>query len=291
MRILVKTENTLAEFLLTEFKTASKTTVKKLISHGLVRVNGKMATNSSVIVKSGDLVEYHRQTYVPGKIKPPYTVWFEDEYFLIAEKPPGLLSIGDKGLGGTSFYKIMLDYVKEKSKGKERIFIIHRLDREVSGIILFAKTEALQEQLKLQWKDSEKLYYALVEGSVKDNQGVIRSWLAEGRNQKVYSVKVQQGAKLAITHYRVMDRTPDYTLLEVKLETGRKNQIRVHLSEMGHPVVGDRRYGADDRYERRIRLHAYYLSFKHPVTGEQLEVKSKMPKKFLVLLPEDEQYK
>jgi len=291
MVITVKKETSLGELMLKEFKTASKTTVKKLITHGSVRVNGKMVTNPAEVVKEGSSVEYTKQTYVPSKVKPPYPVWFEDEHFLIAEKPPGLLTIGDKGLGGTSFYKIMLDYVKEKSKGKERIFIIHRLDREVSGIILFAKTEALQEQLKLQWHDSKKLYYALVEGVVKDDQGTIRTWLAEGRDQKVYSVKVQEGAKLAVTHYRVMDRTPDYTLLEVELETGRKNQIRVHLSEMGCPVVGDRRYGADDRYERRIRLHAYYLSFRHPVTGKLIEAKSKMPKKFLVLLPGDEQYK
>lgn len=287
----VKKEMTLGEVMLEEFKTASKTTVKKLITHGSVRVNGKMVTNPAEAVKQGDSVEYTRQTYVPTKIKPPYPVYFEDDHILITEKPPGLLTIGDRGLGGTSFYKIMLDHVKEASKGKERIYVVHRLDREVSGLILFAKSEAIQEQFKNQWHASKKLYYALVEGVVKDDTGTIRTWLTEGRDQKVYSVKVQEGAKLAITHYRVMDRTPDFTLLEVELETGRKNQIRVHLSEMGCPVVGDRRYGADDRYERRIRLHAFYLAFNHPVTGKLIEAKSKMPKGFLVLRPENEKYK
>jgi 23S rRNA pseudouridine1911/1915/1917 synthase len=255
MVIDVKEEKSLGELMLAEFKTASKSTVKKLITHGSVRVNGKMVTNPTVVLKMGDSVEYTRQTYIPTKIKPPYPVYFEDDHIMITEKPPGLLTIGDRGLGGTSFYKIMLDHVKEASKGKERIYVIHRLDREVSGLILFAKTEPIQEQFKNQWHASKKLYYALVEGVVKDDNGTIRTWLAEGRDQKVYSVKVQEGAKLAIT------------------------------------VVGDRRYGADDSYERRIRLHAFYLSFNHPVTGKLIEAKSKMPKGFLVLRPENEKYK
>lgn len=291
MVILVKRDEGLIDLMMKEFKTASKTTVKKMIAHGSVRVNGKMVTNPAVAVKSGDSVEYTRQTFIPGKIKPPYPIVFEDEHIMIAEKPAGLLTIGDRGLGGTSFYKIMLEHIKATSKGKERIFVVHRLDREVSGLILFSKSEALQEQFKNQWPSTKKLYYALVEGVVKDDAGTIRSWLMEGRDQKVFSVKEQEGAKQAVTHYRVMDRTADFTLLEVALETGRKNQIRVHLSEMGCPVVGDRRYGADDRYERRIRLHAFYLSFHHPVTGKLVEAKSRMPKGFLVLRPEDEKYK
>jgi len=194
-------------------------------------------------------------------------------------------------LGGTSFYQAMLGYVKENSKGKERIFVVHRLDREVSGILLFAKTEMLQEKIKNQWFEAKKRYYALVEGGPKEDSGTIRSWLVEGRDQKVRSVKTQEGAKLAITHYRVMDRAPDYALLEIELETGRKNQIRVHLSEMGCPVVGDRRYGADDRYKRRVRLHAFYLSIRHPVTDRVMEFRGKMPKSFLILRDGDEKYK
>jgi 23S rRNA-/tRNA-specific pseudouridylate synthase len=194
-------------------------------------------------------------------------------------------------LGGTSFYQQLLGWIKEKTDGKERLFTIHRLDREVSGLLIFAKSERIQEKMKAEWKDVRKLYYALVEGSVKKDSGTIRSWLAEGKDQKVYSVRSPEGAKLAVTHYRVMDRTEGFTLLEVELETGRKNQIRVHLSEMGCPVVGDRRYGADDRYERRIRLHAFFLSFRHPVTEQLMELKSRMPKGFLVLREGDEKYK
>jgi 23S rRNA pseudouridine1911/1915/1917 synthase len=291
MKKKITKEISLLDHLLGEFKTASKTTVKQRITHGNVRVNGKMVTNPSVMLQEGDAVEYEKQSVKITKVKPPFQVLFEDDAILVAVKPAGLLTIGDKGLGGTSFYQQMQAYVRENSKGKERLFVVHRLDREVSGILLFAKSEKLQEEIKDHWMDTKKLYYALVEGQPAEERGTIRSWLVEGHDQRVYSVKVQEGAKLGITHYRVMDRTPDFALLEVELETGRKNQIRVHLSEMGCPVVGDRRYGADARYERRIRLHAFYLSIRHPVTGKLIDFKSKMPKGFLELKPGDEKYK
>ena len=291
MKVKITKEISLLEHMLEELQSASKTTVKNKIVHGNVRVNGKMVTNPAAMLKAGDAVEYVKQAVKINKVKPPYQVLFEDDAILVAVKPAGLLTIGDRGLGGTSFYQQMAAYVKENSKGKERLFVVHRLDREVSGILLFAKSEKLQEEIKNHWMDTKKLYYALVEGQPKEDKGTIRSWLVEGRDQKVYSVKVEEGAKLGITHYRVMDRTPDYALLEVELETGRKNQIRVHLSEMQCPVVGDRRYGADATYERRIRLHAFYLSIRHPVTGKLIDFKSKMPKGFLELKPADEKYK
>jgi 23S rRNA pseudouridine1911/1915/1917 synthase len=291
MKTKITKESSLLEYLYGEFKTASRTTAKQRIVHGNVKVNGRMVTNPAIVLKPGDTVEYLRQAVTIKKTKPPYQVLYEDNALLVAVKPAGLLTIGDRGLGGTSFYQLMQAYVKENSKGKERLFVVHRLDREVSGILLFAKSEKLQEEIKENWAEAKKLYYALVEGQPPDDSGTIRSWLTEGHDQKVFSVKNPEGAKLAVTHYKVMDRTPDYALLEVQLETGRKNQIRVHLSEMGCPVVGDRRYGADARFERRIRLHAFYLSIRHPDTGHLIEFKSKMPRGFLELKPADEKYK
>ncbi|MFH1295908.1 MAG: RluA family pseudouridine synthase [Bacteroidota bacterium] len=282
---------TLSELLLREFRQASRTTVKKMIAHGNVRVNGRMNTNPATKVSPEDTVEYNKQIIRLNKVKPPYPITFEDNALLVAEKPAGLLTVGERGQGGTSFYKELLEYVKENTEGKERLYVVHRLDKEVSGLLVFAKTEALQQLIKNNWEQTRKLYYALVEGLPKKEKGTIRSWLEEGREQKVFSGRESENSKLAITHFRIMDKSPDYTLLEVELETGRKHQIRVHLSEMGCPVVGDRKYGADDRYDRRIRLHAYYLSLKHPATGAPLEFKSKMPKGFLVLKPEHEKYK
>jgi len=281
----------LAELLFSEFGTASKTTVKKLITHGNVSINGKMATNPAELVVPGDVVEYIRQTQVKSRIKPPFPVLFEDDAILVTEKPAGILSIGDRGTGGTSFYKMMLDFIKERSQGKERLFVVHRLDREVSGLLVLAKSEEAQQKLKDQWSKTKKLYYALVEGHPPKESGTIKTWLKEQDDQRVASVREQEGAKAAITHYKVLDKTDDYSLLEVRLETGRKNQIRVHLAGMKCPVVGDRRYGADARFERRIRLHAFYLSLPHPQSGKIMEFKSKMPKGFLVLKPENEKYK
>jgi 23S rRNA pseudouridine1911/1915/1917 synthase len=291
MLIPVKTPMILMELMLMEFGTASKTTVKNMISHGNVRINGKMVTNPSESVKPGDVVEYTRQTQVKSKIKPPFPICFEDDCILVTEKPAGVLTIGDKGTGGTSFYKMMLEFTKERSQGRERLFVVHRLDREVSGLLVIAKSEEMQQKLKDQWSQTKKLYYALVEGHPPKESGTIKTWLIEKGDQRVSSVQEQEGAKAAITHYKVLDKTDDYSLLEVHLETGRKNQIRVHLSEMGCPVVGDRRYGADARFERRIRLHAYYLSFPHPQSGKSMEFKSKMPRGFLALKPENEKYK
>lgn len=291
MKIQVPAPMTLSELLLNEFRDASKTTVKKIISHGSVKVNGKMNTNPSAPVTPADQVEYIKQTVQRSKIKAPYPIAYEDQSILVAEKPAGLLTVGDRGLGGTSFYKELLAYVKENSEGRERLYVVHRLDREVSGLLIFTKTEELQQTLKNDWKNTKKLYYALVEGSPGEDKGTIRSWLSQGNNQKMYSGPISDTAKLAVTHYKVMDRTEGYALLEVELETGRKNQIRVQLAEIGCPVVGDRKYGADETYERRIRLHAFYLAIRHPATGEAMEFKSKMPKAFLVLKPEDEKYK
>ena len=164
MKITSKERAQLIGVLLSHFDTASKTTVKKSIAHGNIKVNGTLETNPAVFINPGDEVEYTRQTYRPGKMKPPFPVVFEDDHILVAEKPAGLLTIGDRGLGGTSFYRQLAGYVKENSKGKEQIFVVHRLDREVSGLLLFAKSEIFQAKIKDHWAEVKKRYYALVEG-------------------------------------------------------------------------------------------------------------------------------
>lgn len=282
---------TLAELLLKEFCQASRTGVKKIIAHGNVKVNKRMVVNPATPVKPGDTVEYVRRIKPGARVKAPFPVIFEDPYLIVAEKPPGMLTVGERGQGGTSFFKEMSDHIKEISEGKVRLWVVHRLDREVSGLLVLAKSEAIQCQIKEGWPKNRKLYYALVEGLPEQEKGTIRSWLKEGKDRKVFSVREQEGARYAVTRYRVMDRTGEFALLEVELETGRKNQIRAHLSELGCPVVGDRRYGADARFVRRIRLHAFYLSMAHPVSGEPMEFRSRMPKGFLVLKPCDEKYK
>ncbi|MFZ4401593.1 MAG: RluA family pseudouridine synthase [Bacteroidales bacterium] len=292
MKISVKKTASLAEILLEEFGSASKTKIKKLITSGSIcDENGKAIRKAETIIQQGQTLEYTKFKDTSGKVRAPYNVIFEDEYFVAVIKPAGVLTHGDTGKKNVSLLQQMTEYVKEASRGKKRAFIIHRLDREVSGILLIAKSEEMMQLMKENWQDTEKLYYALIEGHPEVEEGSIQSWLKEGPHQIMMSVPESEDAKFAVTHYKVLEKLKDHSLLEVKLETGRKNQIRVHFGDMGYPIVGDRRYGADDTYERQIRLHAFSLSFTHPVTKEFIQLTSKMPANFLRLKEEDEKYK
>ena len=292
MKITAKKTASISEILLEEFGSASKTKVKKLITSGSIHLeNGKAIRKIETIVQKGEILEYTKYKDTSNKVRAPYFVVFEDEFLVAVVKPAGVLTHGDTGKKNISLLQQMTEYVKEESRGKKRAFIIHRLDREVSGIILLAKSEEMMQLMKENWQDTEKLYYALVEGHPEVEEGSITSWLKEGPHQIMLSVPESEDAKLAVTHYRVLEKLKETTLLEVKLETGRKNQIRVHFADMGHPIVGDRRYGADDTYERQIRLHAFKLSFTHPVSKQLIQLESKMPPNFLRLKEEDEKYK
>lgn len=292
MKITAKKTATVSEILMDEFGNASKTKVKKLITSGSIRLeNGKAIRKTETIIQLGQTLEYTKYTDTSNKIRAPYNVVFEDDNFVAVIKPAGVLTHGDTGKKNISLLQQMNEYIKLSSRGKKRAFIIHRLDREVSGIIILAKSEEMMQLMKENWKDAQKLYYALIEGHPEVEEGSVESWLKEGPHQIMMSVPESEDAKYAVTHFRVLEKLKDYTLVEVKLETGRKNQIRVHFADMGYPIVGDRRYGADDTYERQIRLHAFSLSFTHPVTHQRIELESKMPPNFLKIKEEDEKYK
>ncbi|MCX6244507.1 MAG: RluA family pseudouridine synthase [Bacteroidetes bacterium] len=292
MKILPLEETTLSALLIKEFKTGSRSMVKKIILHGSVSVNGKPAMQPNFAVKPGDVVEYLKFKASPDSYDCPFPVLFEDEHVIVVEKPAGILTYGEKGTSGTSLYRELTDYLRERSKGKEKIFVVHRLDREVSGILIFAKSENIQERIKENWKETEKRYYAVVEGTPEKTEGTLENWLIEGYDKKVFVVKQERpGAKFAITHYKTLKTLETTTLLEVRLETGRKHQIRVQLSEMGYPIVGDFSYGADKKIKRRIRLHAFFFTFPHPVTGQRIELSTRMPKGFLTFGDHDEKYK
>jgi len=286
----VTDESSLLDFLAIQYPQSSKTSLKKMIVHGNIFLNGKTAKNPSVRVAKGDIVGYARHTMVT-RSNAPFRLVFEDECLVIIEKPAGLLTYGEKGTSGTSAYKEMREYLSNASKSREELFVVHRLDREVSGLLMFARTEEVQEKLKENWQEFTKKYYALAEGIIKEKSGVLSSWLSDGPGYTVRSGAKREGAKYAETKFNVLKVLEDHTLLEMHLITGRKNQLRVHLADISHPIVGDRRYGADDTWERRIRLHACYLKFQHPKTGQWLEFQSDLPRGFLVLKPENEKYK
>jgi 23S rRNA pseudouridine1911/1915/1917 synthase len=206
---------------------------------------------------------------------------FEDEQVIVVEKPAGLLTMATDTEKSKTVYAVLRAYLNEK-KHPEKLFIVHRLDREASGLLVFAKTPEAQKRLQDQFKDHSagRRYIVVVEGRVKRDDFTIRSYLAENAAYRVYSTPNKKVGRLAVTHARVLKRNPKTTLLEVRLETGRKHQIRVHLAEWGHPIVGDKNYGTGFNPIRRLALHAAQLEFKHPATGKVTRFQAAYPKVF-----------
>ena len=212
-----------------------------------------------------------------GRLK----VVFEDESVIVADKPEGLLTIATASERSKTAYAMLRQYLNSK-KPPEQLFIVHRLDREASGLLVFAKSLEAKERLQDQFKDHSagRRYVAVVEGSVKADDFTIRSYLAENAAYRVYSTRNSRVGKLAVTHVHTLKRSPKHTLVEVRLETGRKHQIRVHLAESGHPIVGDKNYGSPAKPIRRLALHGTGLEFRHPVTGKLMRFDSPPPKSF-----------
>jgi RluA family pseudouridine synthase len=212
-------------------------------------------------------------------------ILYEDSDILVVDKPSGLLTVGTASNKTRTAYYVLTDYVRKGClKSRNRIFTIHRLDQWTSGVLVFAKSEEVKLQLQAQWKETEKKYLAVVHGRLDQKEGIITSYLAENNAFVVYSTTDATKGKLAHTAYKVLKETGQFSLLEVGLLTGRKNQIRVHLADKGHPVVGDRKYGKPKDVHNRLALHSKSISFKHPTTGRQVTFQTKLPAYFTQLL-------
>jgi 23S rRNA pseudouridine1911/1915/1917 synthase len=290
MKLTAPREGTLFELLLSAFAPASPTRIRKMLKHGMITVDGQCVTRGDFQVHAGQSIAYRKAALKPIR-RAPVPIVYEDEHILVTDKPAGLLTYGERGAPGTSVYRLLKNHLAEHPRARSELYVVHRLDREVSGLLIFARRRKTQEQLKANWKKIRKLYYALVEGDCTEPQATIQSWLKEGADRRMRSGPESREAKWAVTQYRVIRRLPGHTLLEIELKTGRKNQIRAHLAEAGHPVVGDRRYGADAQVKRRIRLHAFYLELPHPADGQHRKFESPMPTGFLALGKKDEDYK
>ena len=205
---------------------------------------------------------------------------YEDSFLVVIEKNVGILSMA---AGHSSLnVKSLLDKYFVKTRQKCRAHVVHRLDRDTSGLMIYAKDMETEQILEHEWHDIvyDRRYVAVVSGEMENDEGTIANWLKDNKAYFTYSSPVDNGGKYAITHYHTLDRTVDHSLVEFRLETGRKNQIRVHTADMGHPVCGDVKYGNGDDPLHRLCLHAYVLCFYHPITHEPMEFTSPIPSSF-----------
>jgi 23S rRNA pseudouridine1911/1915/1917 synthase len=269
----------LLEFLRAKLPHKSRNSLKGLLARGAVAVDGATVTRFDHALRAGQRVVIGGGKPAAGPAAPAVRVVFEDEHLVVIDKPPGLLSVpSDSERVRTA----------RASLGGRGVFTVHRLDREASGLMLYAKSREVQKRLQDSWQEAvhERGYVAVVEGRLERDQGTVTSWLKQNRNFVVYSSRVPGDGQRAVTRYRVLRRSAGYTLVEAHLETGRKNQIRVAMQDLGHSIVGDAKYGSSGNPLRRLALHALALAFDHPVTGEKLRFETPVPPEFLRLLAE-----
>ena len=276
----VSEPTTLLPFLLASVKGKSRNNVKSLLSRRLVAVDGAPVSRFDTPLAPGQQVSILSSS-APRADALPFPLLYEDERLIVVNKPAKLLSVATDKEKIRTAYHIVTDYVKAR-RVDDRIFVIHRLDRDTSGVLMFARDPETKELFQSRWNDiiTRRGYLAVVEGTPTPAQDTIRSFLVETDTHLSFSGQPGKGAKEAVTNYQVVKSGSGYALLDISIETGRKNQIRVHMKEMGHPVAGDKQYGARTNPIGRLCLHANELSFTHPVTGEAVTFKAKMPRDF-----------
>ncbi|WEK54840.1 MAG: RluA family pseudouridine synthase [Candidatus Cohnella colombiensis] len=286
----VTEETELLLFLLAKLSGQGRNSIKSLLSHGQVSVDDRVEKLYNHPLKPGQIVSISKERATSSSSFVGLRILHEDNDVIVIYKDAGLLSIATAEDAELTAYRQLTAHVRLKH-AQNRIFVLHRLDRDTSGVMMFAKSEQVQQKMQNDWKNTvkERTYVALVEGLVKKSQGTITSWLKENSAMKMYSSPHPEDGLHAVTHYKVLKATRTYSLLTVELETGRKNQIRVHMQDLGHPIVGDKKYGSKTKPINRLGLHARVLSFVHPTTGETMRFETPIPKAFLSQFREEEQ--
>jgi len=282
--IHVTISSQLMEFLIANLPHKNRNNIKSLLRNKQIFVDGQPESQFNYLLNPGQKVEISDSRSRMEKNFKEFKIVFEDEHLIVIDKAAGILSIATKNEKRNTAYSMLSDYVK-RTDGSHKIFIVHRLDRETSGLMVFAKNEAIKNKLQENWNEAilEKIYVAVVEGKVANNKGTIVSYLYEDKIFRMHSSDNPKKGLKAVTHFSVLKSNKNYSLLNVNIETGRKNQIRVHMQEIGHSIVGDKKYGATESPIRRLGLHAQKLAFIHPATGEELVLETKIPSAFLRL--------
>lgn len=277
--ITVKDNAPLLEYLINNVS-ESRSKLKATLQGRGIAVNGKMVTQFDYQLKAGDkiIISRHKKQ---NQFKSRYVkIVYEDRWLVVVEKNIGILSMA-AGHSSLNVKSVLDDYFL-KSRQKCRAHVVHRLDRDTSGLMVYAKDIETEQILEHNWHQIvyDRRYVAVVSGEMEQDNGTIANWLKDNKAYITYSSPTDNGGKYAVTHFQVLNRTTEHSLVEYKLETGRKNQIRVHSADMGHPVCGDVKYGNGDDPLHRLCLHAYMLCFTHPVTGEPMEFSTPIPTAF-----------
>ena len=285
-QFVVKEPCELLEFLLLTFKDQSRNSVKSLLGSHRVSIDGAPVTQFNFKLYPGDTVIISNSP-IRRKTRSNLPIIYEDNDLIVINKPTKLLSVPSDNEKGSTAFRMVNDYLQQKDK-HNRAFIVHRLDEDTSGVLMFAKNAKMANALTDgdNWNNLTKKrgYYAIVEGQLEKKEGTITSYLKKNAQNMMYSSKKKGDGQFAVTKYKVMSETKDYTLVDVNIETGRKNQIRVHFGDLGHYVIGDDKYGEPSNPLKRLGLHAYELDIINPLNGKLMKFKAPMPKEFSTLM-------
>lgn len=274
----------LLDWLLKNLKGESRTKIKATLQGHGIRVNGKERTQFDYPLAPGDRISVSLTKKNRDQFKSRYLkIVYEDRHLIVIEKQVGILSMA-AGHSSLNVKAVLDDYFRQ-TRQRCTAHVVHRLDRDTSGLLVYAKDKETELAMESDWHQVvyDRRYVAVVSGEMEQDEGTVASWLKDNKAYITYSSDTDNGGKYAVTHYHVLRRTTDYSLVEYRLETGRKNQIRVHSADLGHPVCGDIKYGDGDDPCGRLCLHAYILCFYHPVTHERMEFETSIPPAFLHL--------
>lgn len=279
----VEEDAQLLDWLIANLKGLSRNKVKDTLHGRGIKVNGKIVTQFDYPLTRGMKISVSKSKKNDTFKSRYVNLVYEDQYLVVIEKKPGILSMaaGHKSLN----VKTVLDDYFRQTKQRCTAHVVHRLDRDTSGLMVYAKDMQTEQTLEHEWHNIvyDRRYVAVVSGEMEEDEGTIANWLKDNKAYVTYSSPVDNGGKYAVTHFHVLDRTTEHSLVEYKLETGRKNQIRVHSADMNHPVCGDVKYGNGDDPIHRLCLHAYMLHFFHPVTRARMEFETPIPSQFRML--------
>lgn len=280
----VKDEKELMIFLLEALPSKSRQNIKSLLSNKQIDVNGRQQSQYNFLLRPGDEVRVKWMRDQEVKSFKGFSIIFEDEHLIVIDKHSGVLSIATEGERQYTAYNFLSKHVKRDNPAN-KIFVVHRLDRETSGLMIFAKNAEVQHKLQDNWKQliTERTYIAVTEGVFEEKKGEISSYLHENNVFVVFSNQNPDGGKKAVTHYEVIKSNQKYSMLQVRLDTGRKNQIRVHMQDIGHSIINDKKYGSTTNPIDRLGLHSRVLGFIHPMTQQPMRFVTPIPRKFIRL--------